>query len=104
MGVWYSLWPFGTFFPVLVCLDREKSGSPDANSRKSTHYIFLMAKINKICLFNGGNGCAPLTNAKQAWVQVRVARFFLVQSTKMGKNIPNYRELCQMSLKYNKRQ
>jgi hypothetical protein len=33
----------------------------------------------------------------------RVARFFLVQNTKTGKNIPNYRELYQMSIEYNKR-
>jgi hypothetical protein len=25
---WYCLWSFGTFFPVLVCLDQEKSGNP----------------------------------------------------------------------------
>jgi hypothetical protein len=28
MSVWYSLRPFGIFFPVLVCLDKEKSGNP----------------------------------------------------------------------------
>jgi hypothetical protein len=29
MTVWYSLWSFGTYtFPVLVCLDQEKSGNP----------------------------------------------------------------------------
>jgi hypothetical protein len=33
----------------------------------------------------------------------RVARFFLVQNTKTGKYIPNYHELYQMSIKYNKR-
>jgi hypothetical protein len=35
-AIWYNLWPFGIvcghlvdfLFPVLVCLDREKSGSP----------------------------------------------------------------------------
>jgi hypothetical protein len=32
----------------------------------------------------------------------RVARFFLVQNTKTGKNIPNYHELYQMDIKYNK--
>jgi hypothetical protein len=32
----------------------------------------------------------------------RVARFFLVQNTKTGKNIPNYHELYQISIKYNK--
>jgi hypothetical protein len=25
---WYSLWSFGIFFLVLVCLDQEKSGNP----------------------------------------------------------------------------
>jgi hypothetical protein len=33
---------------------------------------------------------------------VRVARFVLVQNTKTGKNIPNYHELYQMSIKYKK--
>jgi hypothetical protein len=33
----------------------------------------------------------------------KVARFFLVQNTKTGENIPNYHELYQMSIKYNKR-
>jgi hypothetical protein len=30
--IWYNLWPFGMvcghFFPVLACLDKEKSGNP----------------------------------------------------------------------------
>jgi hypothetical protein len=34
VAVWYNLWPFGTasghlvYFPILVCLDQEKSGNP----------------------------------------------------------------------------
>jgi hypothetical protein len=32
----------------------------------------------------------------------RVARFFVVQNTKTGKNLSNYHKLYQMSLKYNK--
>jgi hypothetical protein len=36
-------------------------------------------------------------------VETRVARFCLVQNTKTGKNIPNYPELYQMFIKYNKR-
>jgi hypothetical protein len=36
-------------------------------------------------------------------MQSRVARFFLVQNTNTGKNIPNYHEQYQMSIKYNKR-
>jgi hypothetical protein len=36
MTIWYNLWPFGIVcgyfdihtFPILVCLDEEKSGSP----------------------------------------------------------------------------
>jgi hypothetical protein len=30
---------------------------------------------------------------------IRVARFFLVQQTKKGKNIPNYHKIYQMSVK-----
>jgi hypothetical protein len=33
----------------------------------------------------------------------RVARFILVQNTKLGKNMPSFHELYQMSIKYNKR-
>jgi hypothetical protein len=35
MTIWYNLLPFGidcshlVYFPVLVCLDRQKSGNPD---------------------------------------------------------------------------
>jgi hypothetical protein len=29
MAVWYSLWSFGIFFPVLVWLQQEKSGNPE---------------------------------------------------------------------------
>jgi hypothetical protein len=36
-------------------------------------------------------------------IQTRVARFFLVQNTKMGEKIPNYHELYQIPIKYNKR-
>jgi hypothetical protein len=30
----------------------------------------------------------------------RVARFFLVQNTKWGKNIPNYHKIYQMTITY----
>jgi hypothetical protein len=33
-------------------------------------------------------------------IQLGVARFFLVQDTKMGKNIPNHQKVFQMTLKY----
>jgi hypothetical protein len=29
MALCYSLWSIGIFFPVLVCLDKEKSGNPE---------------------------------------------------------------------------
>jgi hypothetical protein len=32
-------------------------------------------------------------------VPLRVARFFLVQRTKTGKNIPNYNKICLVSVK-----
>jgi hypothetical protein len=34
MAAWYSLRSLGIFFPVLVCLDREKSGNPDGEKEK----------------------------------------------------------------------
>jgi hypothetical protein len=33
-------------------------------------------------------------------VETRVARFFFVHHTKMGRNIPNYHKIYQMALKY----
>jgi hypothetical protein len=39
MAIWYvwqlgmyNLWQFGKFFPILVCLDQEKSGNPELDS------------------------------------------------------------------------
>jgi hypothetical protein len=48
--IWYNLWPFGIgslrsfcyVFPVLVCLDQEKSGNPGQNSTRS--YLFPQNK------------------------------------------------------------
>jgi hypothetical protein len=36
MAVWYSLWSFGIFFPILVCLDLEKSGKNGATCGRSS--------------------------------------------------------------------
>jgi hypothetical protein len=33
MDIWYSLWKFGIFFPVLVFLYQEKSGNPGRNHK-----------------------------------------------------------------------
>jgi hypothetical protein len=33
-------------------------------------------------------------------LEIRVARFFLVQNTKAGKNIPNDDKIYQMAIKY----
>jgi hypothetical protein len=47
---------------------------------------------------------AKVWEVKQLLIaQSRVARFFLVQNTKTGKNIPNFHKLYQMSIKYSKR-
>jgi hypothetical protein len=40
--------------------------------------------------------------AKDYW-KVQGCQIFLVQNTQTGKNIPNYHEQYQMSIKYNKR-
>jgi hypothetical protein len=40
MALWYSLWSFGTYFPVLVCLYQEKSGNPET-SYIHTYILFL---------------------------------------------------------------
>jgi hypothetical protein len=48
----------------------------------------------------GRRGIAtPLTRGPES----KVARFFSVQNTKTGRNVPNCHELYQMSIKYNKR-
>jgi hypothetical protein len=44
-----------------------------------------------------------LATTKTFIIVSRVARFFLVQNTKTGKNMPNYHELYQMSISYNTR-
>jgi hypothetical protein len=39
MAIWYNLWPFGmvcgdmVYFPILVCLDQDKSGNPAGDVR-----------------------------------------------------------------------
>jgi hypothetical protein len=57
------------------------------------HHVLVQSRIQS----------GVLCVAVQSVQQPRVARFFLVQNTKTGKYIPNYHELYQMSLKYNKR-
>jgi hypothetical protein len=43
-------------------------------------------------------------NACSTWIgRHQGCQIFLVQNTKTGKNIPNYHELYQMSIKYNKK-
>jgi hypothetical protein len=59
VAVWYSLWPFGivrghlVYFPVLVCLDHEKSGNPDR-----LHDTLLTKQIS-LCL-HIGSALTPL--------------------------------------------
>jgi hypothetical protein len=36
VAVWYSLWSFGIFSPILVCFDQEESGNPDSDDRRRT--------------------------------------------------------------------
>jgi hypothetical protein len=36
---WNSLWSFGIFFSILVCLDQEKSGNPDIGSSLSVEIV-----------------------------------------------------------------
>jgi hypothetical protein len=31
MAIWYILWSFGIFFPVVVCCSMKKSGNPATN-------------------------------------------------------------------------
>jgi hypothetical protein len=58
--------------------------------------IFLNALLLKQCV-------SYLKYWKNQVVIYMVARFFLVQNTKTGENVPNYHELYQMSIQYNKR-
>jgi hypothetical protein len=41
--------------------------------------------------------CVPASDQVRTWI--RVARFFLVQYTKPGTNVPNYHKICQMLIK-----
>jgi hypothetical protein len=47
------------------------------------------------------NNIPPSKTLNSVFV-LRVARFLFVQNTKMGKNIPNYHEIYQMSIKLTK--
>jgi hypothetical protein len=40
MAIWYSLWSFGIFFHVLVCLDPEKSGNPGVGVYSAPIFTF----------------------------------------------------------------
>jgi hypothetical protein len=57
--------------------------------RRSQDFVFYKFELVLFVLKNGT-------------VKTRVARFILVQNTKSGKNIPNYHEQNQMSIKYKK--
>jgi hypothetical protein len=73
---------------------------------------FEIGRKNGDCDSNyDGNGLLPkrpvrnkfgLLGYQSSPVSSRVARFFLVQHTKTGKNVPNYHKIYQMSIKYTK--
>jgi hypothetical protein len=63
-------------------LERHVNWTPQSNWEKMTrHRILCLTAISK-------------------WEQSRVARFFLVQNTKTGGNIPNYHNIYQKAKKY----
>jgi hypothetical protein len=68
------------------------------------HYsgIYVYIYVHKQLTYVYHNGLDTLQEILQG-KERRVARFFLVQNTKMGKNIPSYHELYQISIKYSKR-
>jgi hypothetical protein len=57
MAVWYSLWSLVIFFPVLVCLDQEKSGNPDLKlkmeKRKMNSMLVIGPMYTLILQFGG---------------------------------------------------
>jgi hypothetical protein len=75
MSIWYILWAFGMFCGQLVYFS-----------------IFGM-----LCREKSGN---PDRDGKAN--SARIARFFLVQRTKTGENIPNNHKIYHMTTKYTK--
>jgi hypothetical protein len=57
MAVWYSLQSFCIFFPVLVCLDQEKSGNPVCGCsarHPKNHAVINFGRIGVIDVYYGG--------------------------------------------------
>jgi hypothetical protein len=108
VDIWFILWLFSIFFPVLECCTTK-------NLATLVDVFFTFSRL----LQNGNKGSfldqlveftfLALLRKSRRLKRVRisdksrVARFFLVQNTKTGKNIPNYHKLYQMSIKHNKR-
>jgi hypothetical protein len=103
MTVWNSLWVIRYTFPVLACLDQEKSGNPEVDSFVSEKGLENLERKNRqpwspfaawgqsndleVALFVAGK---VINNSHVITVSVRVARFSLTQYTKTGENIPNH--------------
>jgi hypothetical protein len=75
------------------------------SGENSPNLVTLIYKSNacQACLFQRKKNFkvpSPVQNTREIPYLARVARFFLVQNTKTGKNIPNCHKMYQMAIKY----
>jgi hypothetical protein len=73
------------FFSNHVALSPRESGSESEN--RDSRVMCVLADSEELQIVESGSG-------------IRVARFFLVQHSKMAENIPNIHKIYQMAAKY----
>jgi hypothetical protein len=98
VAIWYILWLFVIFFPVLVSSTKKNLatlfGSIAQNHQGSSALKFFRRETSFP---------VPLQfNYFQSSVWARVARFFSVQYTKTWKNITNSSKVEQQATKHTK--
>jgi hypothetical protein len=114
MDIWDILLPFGTFsvhlvhFSVFGILYQEKSGNPGVKTNFAAVSVgeecdtikegwFAARQMNTVDNNKRLSELFPLVR-----VSAGVARFFLLQHTKTGKNIPNGHKMYRTDTKYTK--
>jgi hypothetical protein len=96
--------PSPTFFPDNFFSANSKLIYRMCQRKRKKKDFFIFVIIRKNVAFwqqrmQHNDSCLKRTKCAMG----RVARFFLLQNTKTGENVPNYHKLYQMSIKYNKR-
>jgi hypothetical protein len=78
MAIWSSFWSFDTFFQVLVCCTKKKSGNPERDTK--------ISEIETEALIN----CVPKTGA--FWFRVLNAYFY--SQTRQTTRSSDYRAVA----------